>query len=115
MNRLFILSIIFVILTSCKKDDEAYANPVTPGMTTYTLTSDKASYHPGDKVMLTINTVPAGSFVRYRHLNTVLSEEPLAGNSWSWQAPSADFRDIWWKCLTRRTGLIKPLPALLLM
>lgn len=91
MNRLFILSIIFVILTSCKKDDEAYANPVTPGMTTYTLTSDKASYHPGDKVMLTINTVPAGSFVRYRHLNTVLSEEPLTGNSWSWQAPSADF------------------------
>lgn len=112
MNRLFILPIIFVILTSCKKDDEVYANPVTPGMTTYALTSDKASYHPGDKVMLTINTVPAGSFVRYRHLHTVLSEEPLTGTSWSWQAPPADFSGYLVEVFGKENGVDKTIASI---
>lgn len=64
--------------------------PVTSDLTV-NLTTDKACYKPGETVSFTADALPAGAKIRYRTLNKVISEQAIAGSSWTWTAPATDF------------------------
>ena len=56
------------------------------------LSTDKACYRPGETVKISVEgTIPSGAVVRYRKGNEVVGTAPVAGNQWSWNAPSEDF------------------------
>lgn len=76
-------------------DDEPSNNPVTygDGYVRVLLSTNKAVYAPGEEVQFSLNNLPDGdAHVRYMHLNEVLSEETLSGNSWTWTAPDTDYK-----------------------
>lgn len=92
-------------LASCSKDNDETGGgnggggetggvtdvtPVTSDLTV-NLTTDKACYKPGETVSFTADALPAGAKVRYRTLNKVISEQAVAGSSWTWTAPATDF------------------------
>lgn len=89
-----IIALIFtgLVLSTCTKNKTS-ANPITNGnsISNLSLNTDKAVYNPGENVLFKINEVPAGCTIRYRHLGTILKEEPLAASSWNWQLPIQDF------------------------
>lgn len=70
-------------------------DPVTYGESyiPYLISTDKAAYKPGEKVTLSINSLPQEALtVRYTCLGKVIKEEPLADLSWTWLPPADDFR-----------------------
>lgn len=73
---------------------EAPANSPTPVFNSLSIQTDKAVYKPGDDVTFTmdISALPAGAKVRYKYLNTVVSEAVVNTPSWKWGTPSDDFR-----------------------
>lgn len=78
---------------SCKKAHTS-GNIVTtyPGDTTISITTNKASYKPGDEISFSIDkSLPATAKIRYRQLDNVLAEANVSGLTWHWTAPSADF------------------------
>lgn len=92
-------------LASCSKDNDETGGgnggggetggvtdvtPVTSDLTV-NLTTDKACYKPGETVSFTADALPAGAKIRYRTLNKVISEQAVAGSSWTWTAPATDF------------------------
>ena len=59
----------------------------------YSIETDKCSYCPGDTVTLTLSTTATtGMRVRYRYLGDVIADTLLSSRSWTWIAPSEDFR-----------------------
>ena len=61
--------------------------PVTSDLSV-DLSTDKAFYKPGEKVVFTAeDALPAGTKVRYRLLGEVVGEESVNGTSWIWQPP----------------------------
>lgn len=56
------------------------------------LKTDKAAYAPGEKVVFLATQVPGNVTVKYKYLNTVVSEQPFSGSSWEWTPPSDDFK-----------------------
>ncbi|MBD5356251.1 MAG: cycloisomaltooligosaccharide glucanotransferase [Bacteroides sp.] len=56
------------------------------------LSTDKACYKPGETVKFNASDVPAGASVRYRHGSKVIASEPMSSESWTWIAPSDDYR-----------------------
>ncbi|MEP6927106.1 MAG: glycoside hydrolase family 66 protein [Ginsengibacter sp.] len=91
-TNIIVLTFTGIFLTSCTKN-KISANPVTPGESLYnlSLSTDKAVYNPGENVLFKINEVPAGCTIRYRHLGTILKEEPLSASNWNWQLPSQNY------------------------
>lgn len=84
-----------LIFASCEDYYDTKNNPITYGDTYLNIgvTTDKAVYKPGETVHFTLKEKPAGNLkVRYSHLGEVIKEENLPGTSWSWTAPSEDFR-----------------------
>ncbi|GAO45458.1 putative glycosidase [Flavihumibacter petaseus NBRC 106054] len=84
---------MLAMIAGCKKDGPTN-NPITPGQSAYQvdLSTDKAAYYPGDRVMFTISkTIPGTVKVRYRRQSTTLREDALTGTSWEWVAPSDDY------------------------
>lgn len=85
----------------CKKpNDNSASNPpvppvnkITPSYSNVSISTDKAVYKPGNDVNFTIDnsTLPATAKVRYKHLNSILSEVALAGATWKWTTPATDF------------------------
>ena len=67
--------------------------PVTSDLSV-DLSTDKAFYKPGEKVVFTADdALPAGTKVRYRLLGEVVGEESVVnGTSWTWQPPTTDFK-----------------------
>lgn len=66
--------------------------PVTSDLSV-DLSTDKAFYKPGEKVVFTADdALPAGIKVRYRLLGEVVGEESVNGTSWTWQPPTTDFK-----------------------
>lgn len=99
---IILFALISVTLCGCSKsgnntgsgtDLEIPANATTPSYSNVTITTDKAAYKPGDEVTFTANNVslPASAKVRYKHLNTVLSEVPVTGPTWKWTTPATDY------------------------
>lgn len=59
---------------------------------TVNVSTDKAAYKPGDAVKFTIDkALPSTAKIRYKQAGTVISDGPLSGTSWAWNAPAADF------------------------
>lgn len=93
---------IFLLFTACKNDDGAgMANLEYEGGevsvkieegTSISLFTDKACYAPGETVSFGIlGNIPSNAKIRYRHLDEVIEEQPLAGSSWTWTLPTVDF------------------------
>lgn len=69
---------------------------VTPGepavsLTSITIKTNKAKYAPGDAVIFNVDQLSENSTVRYKYLNTILSEQPLTATNWTWTPPSEDY------------------------
>lgn len=95
---------IFMVLSlnfGCKKpnDDSGSTPPVppvnqvTPSFSNESISTDKAVYNPGDEVTFIIvnSTLPTTAKVRYKHLNTILSEAAITGSTWKWTTPATDY------------------------
>lgn len=89
------LSIIFLasLMFACKKDSPS-SDPITYGNSfVLSMNLDKSYYAPGEQVKFTLNKPVEGNvFVRYKHLNEVISESPLTSSNWTWTAPGTDFK-----------------------
>ena len=102
MKKIIYLAGIFLLFTACKNDDGAgMANLEYEGGevsvkieegTGISLFTDKACYAPGETVSFGIlGDIPSNAKIRYRHLDEVIEEQPLAGSSWTWTLPTVDF------------------------
>jgi len=95
MKRITFIYLLFTFLflaSSCSKGSNSSPAPASATVTSVKISTDKASYPPGSTVTFTIDkALPATAKVRYRHLSEVISETPLAGTTWQWQAPNQDF------------------------
>ena len=72
------------------------------------ITTDKALYRPGETIRFSIEgSVPSDARVRCRQGNTVVKDEALSGNSYTWTAPQQDFQgymvDVYTKTSTTET------------
>lgn len=79
-------------LAGCR--DESAPGPRTPSLPpSYTVTSDKAVYNPGESVEILVSpatTAPVA--VRIKHLGKVIEEMMVSGTSFNWDPPAADFK-----------------------
>lgn len=56
------------------------------------ITTDKAIYNPGERVkFIVLRTLPGGTRVRYRHLDSVIADREASGSYWYWAPPLKDF------------------------
>jgi len=101
IKRICIFAFVSLVSFGCKSGDDPIPaikdtidNPVTPSYINVTVETDKAIYNPGDEVTFTINktSLPATAKVRYKYLNTILSEEAVTNSTWKWETPSTDFK-----------------------
>jgi len=57
------------------------------------ISTDKAAYKPGQKVLFTIDkALPPATRVRYKLLGQVINTAQLTSKKWTWIAPPADFK-----------------------
>ncbi|PTT18374.1 cycloisomaltooligosaccharide glucanotransferase, partial [Flavobacterium sp. HMWF030] len=79
---------------SCQNDDDngkmEYAEDIIAAK--ITLSTDKASYKPGEMVSFIADKVFSNSLIRYTYLGKVIKEETLNATSWNWLPPSTDFQ-----------------------
>lgn len=68
-------------------------NPITYGDSfVLSIYADKAVYSPGDAVHFNLNkSVNAALKVRYWHLDSLIADNTISGNQWTWTPPSKDF------------------------
>lgn len=95
--KLMLINMIFagcLLLASCEKE-QGYTGFVDPNAgegASISLSTDKATYAPGDEIFFTASEMPVGAiYVRYRHLGDIVAEHPAA-QSWSWTAPAGDYK-----------------------
>ena len=93
--------LILCISISCNKNSDnpdsipdVPANALTPTYINVAISTDKACYNPGDAVAFTIDNslLPSTAKVRYKQLNTVLSEADVTGPTWIWKTPETDYK-----------------------
>ncbi|MEJ6979069.1 glycoside hydrolase family 66 protein [Pedobacter sp. P351] len=101
--RTLYLLVILGVCISCKKgkdnsgsttSPDAPVNQATPSFNNLSISTDKAAYSPGDDVTFTIDNsaLPGSAKVRYKYLNTILSDAPITNATWKWKAPATDYR-----------------------
>ncbi len=103
--------IVATTLFFCKKNTSYNNNPVTPGISTINVSTDKAYYAPGETVSFQLNTLADASFVRYRFLNDILREDALSSTTWSWMPPATDFRAYSVEIFIKENGIDKTLAS----
>ncbi len=100
-TKIIYLTALFLIFAtySCKANEpeiipDAPANVVTPNYNNVSISTDKVSYKPGEAVNFTIDyaKLSVSVKVRYKFLNTVLSDLPVTASTWNWQTPADDYR-----------------------
>lgn len=86
-----LLALLFI---NCDSNDKSF--DYTPEEITTTtqvvIKTDKAKYAPGDAIAFSIDQLSENSIIRYKYLNTVLSEQPLTSKNWTWTPPSDDYK-----------------------
>jgi dextranase len=93
MNILTCLCLFAGCLASCSGEDSGTPDEIFKVAVAGSLSTDKARYAPNEAVTFTLErAAPTGSIARYRHLNTVVAEEPVSGKSWTWTPPATDFK-----------------------
>lgn len=95
MNKRTLLTCGFFLVFaffSCKKEDNKPDSPVIPSVTSVSVSTDKACYHPGEEVIFETDKELSSSVrIRYRHLNTLIEETVYTGKTWKWTPPSTDY------------------------
>jgi dextranase len=89
------LAIYALIFVACEDYYDTNNDPVTYGDTylNIDLNTDKAVYKPGETVNFSLKEKTGNSpKIRYSYLGQTLKEENLSATSWSWTAPSEDFK-----------------------
>jgi dextranase len=82
-----------IIASSCSETPNDNSDVVKVAVPGSVLSTDKARYAPNETVTFSIDrAIPAGSKVRYRHLNTIVADEPISGKTWTWTPSTADFK-----------------------
>ena len=56
------------------------------------ISTDKSVYKPGETVTFTVDNMPAGAKIRYRHNDETVLLQDAASTTWQWTAPSEDFK-----------------------
>jgi len=97
-----LLVLVAISCFACNKNEKASevtppdvpVNQATPSYNNVTIATDKAAYNSGDEVTFTIDNsvLPTSTKVRYKYLNTVLSEVAVTGSTWKWKSPATDYR-----------------------
>lgn len=98
-NKLFFILCLTecVLLSGCRKNPQGSGLPEggPDSVTTVVLSCDKARYDPGSTAHFQCDPAMDASIeyrVRYRHLDSIVHEESVTGNTWSWTVPGEDFR-----------------------
>lgn len=101
MARSVYVFITMLFFISCSKGPESgQGGGESGGVTKVTavksnltvdVSTDKACYKPGEKVLFTADNIPSGAKVRYRHLATVIEENSRSSATWTWIVPLNDF------------------------
>ena len=101
VSRFCLIFMVAVLCQGCTKKGtipgditpDFPANLVTPLYSNISITTDRAAYNPGEVVTFTIDnsSLPASARVRYKYLNTIISENTISGSSWTWKTPVADY------------------------
>lgn len=101
ISRVYLIFVIAVICHGCSKKGtipgeitpDFPTNLVTPLYSNIIISTDKAAYNPGEAVTFTIDNaaLPASARVRYKYLNTILSENTISGPTWTWKTPVTDY------------------------
>ena len=55
------------------------------------ISTDKSVYKPGETVTFTVDNMPTGAKIRYRHNDETVLLQDAASTTWQWTAPSEDF------------------------
>lgn len=93
INKCFYLLIALLFLHCTKPEDTFnYTPEETQLATEVVLKTDKTQYAPGEIVTFSSDKMLSGFTVRYKHLNTLIKEEPMNGKTWTWTPPATDFK-----------------------
>ncbi len=102
LRRICLIILVAISCFACNKNEEDSevippdlpANQATPSYLDLSISTDKAAYNPGDEVKFTIDnaTLPVTAKVRFKYLNTILSEAAVTSSNWKWIPPATDFR-----------------------
>lgn len=89
-----LLVLIALLFLHCTKPEDTfnYIPEENQLVEEVVLKTDKAKYAPGDIVTFTSDKILSGFTVRYKHLNNVIKEEPMSGKTWTWTAPTTDYK-----------------------
>lgn len=93
--KFLIYLIVIFLFISCKKNDDdeiIYTPDESPKIVDVNISTDKSRYSPGEKVFFTIDQIPDNVTIKYKHLNTVISQQKLLSNTWDWTPPSEDYK-----------------------
>ena len=113
MKKIIYLAAAFLCM-ACSDDHESdqqhggasgsvtEVTPVTSDLSVG-LSTDKAFYKPGEKVVFTAdNALPAGTKVRYRLSGETVGEESVNGTGWTWQPLPPISKDTWQRFTVRK-------------
>ena len=88
-------AVLTLCFTACSSNDSGSSSipePPVETITSITIKTDYAKYAPGVAVHFMIDKLPENGVIRYKYLNTILSEEALTGTNWSWTPPAEDYK-----------------------
>ncbi|MCA0447932.1 MAG: glycoside hydrolase family 66 protein [Bacteroidetes bacterium] len=92
-----------LFLTACGSDDK---KDVESPSVAFNISTDKSAYKPSEIIQLTTTkNIPSKAKIRYKHLNSILLETSYLGSSWTWQAPSTNFKGYTVTIYTSENGI----------
>jgi dextranase len=89
MTKVLVLFLAGLIMNNCSKADYPVINS---GTTAISLTTDKASYNPGEEVNFTLSKSIDNLYIRYKYLSEIIEENAVNTTTWTWTAPSVDYK-----------------------
>jgi len=94
MIKLFFISLLSAVsLSVCSGNQPETKDDIFKFSHSGLLSTDKARYGQGETVIFNFDkNIPAGSMVRYRHLDKIIEEKPITEKTWTWIPPSTDFK-----------------------
>lgn len=88
--KLISLLLAVIFLTCCGSDDKKDGE--SPSVS-FNISTHQAAYKPGSIIRFTTTkNIPSSAKIRYKHLHQTILETGYSGSSWTWQAPSTDFK-----------------------
>ncbi|KAA6332453.1 Glycoside Hydrolase Family 66 [termite gut metagenome] len=93
MKKIMLLVLFAAIcIAGCSDNNTVPQSEIVKVAVPGSVSTDKARYAPNEVVTFIIDrTIPVSSKVRYRHLSTIVADEPVSGKTWTWTAPATDF------------------------